>query len=148
AAVSDQVMLGCLLNLSAVLTALRGREDWTRLDLQLICSGTDGAPALEDAYVAGLISAVLPGPRSDAALICEAVARAYPTPVEALAASADAAILRGARLEADIAHCATVSRLDCVPTVVGTQVGVAIVAAGADGLAPALGASDRGTVSA
>jgi 2-phosphosulfolactate phosphatase len=132
AALADEVLLGCLLNLSAVLTGLRERGDPEGTEIQLVCSGTDGAPALEDAYVAGLISASLPGPRSDSALICEAVARAYPSPVEALAASADAVVLRAAGLDADIEHCAAMSRLDCLPAVVGVGEGVAIAAAVGD----------------
>ena len=59
------------------------------------------------------------------------MARAFPTPLEALAASADAAALRAAGLTADIADCARESELDVVPAVVRTSGGVAIVA-GAD----------------
>ncbi|HEY0279389.1 MAG TPA: 2-phosphosulfolactate phosphatase [Solirubrobacterales bacterium] len=129
AAVAEEVLLGCLLNLAAVLSGLRERVDPMTDDVQLVCSGTDGAPALEDIYAAGLISAALPGPRSDSALVCEAAARAYPTPVEALAASADATVLRAAGLDADIAHCAAVSRLDCLPTVTDVAAGVATATA-------------------
>ncbi len=132
AALADEVLLGCLLNLAAVLVGLRERVDPEAAEIQLVCSGTDGAPALEDAYVAGLISSSLPGPRSDSALICEAVARTYASPVEALAASADAVVLRAAGLDADIGHCAAISRLDVLPTVVDVRDGVAIATAVGD----------------
>ncbi len=127
AAVAEEVLLGCLLNLGAVLAGLHERVDPERAKIQLVCSGTDGATALEDAYVAGLISAELRGPRSDSALLCEAVARAYASPVEALGASADARVLRANDLAADIDYCATISALDCLPTTVATRSGVSTV---------------------
>jgi 2-phosphosulfolactate phosphatase len=127
AACAPTVLLACLLNLDAVVM----EQDRRGADLQIVCSGTDGAVALEDVYVAGRLIARLRGPRTDAALVAEAVARAFPTPLEALAASADAAALRAAGLTADIADCARESELDVVPAVVRTSGGVAIVA-GAD----------------
>jgi len=111
-----------------VVIDLLQREDRRVADMQIVCSPTDGAVALEDVYVAGRLIARLCGPRTDAALVAEAVARAFPTPLEALAASDDAAALRAAGLTADIADCARESELDVVPTVVSTSAGVAIVA--------------------
>jgi 2-phosphosulfolactate phosphatase len=119
------VFLACLLNLDAVVLELLRRED---ADLQIVCSGTDGEVALEDVYVAGRVIARLRGRRTDAALVAEAVARSFPTPLEALATSADAAVLRAAGMTADIADCARESMLDVVPAVVRTSAGVAIVA--------------------
>jgi phosphosulfolactate phosphohydrolase-like enzyme len=121
------VLLACLLNLDAVIEALRTAGGNGVSDVQIVCSGTDGAAALEDVYVAGRVSAALNGPRSDAALVAEAVARGYPTPLEALAASADARVLRAAGLEHDIVHCALESRLDVVPRVLAAADGVAAV---------------------
>ena len=46
------VLIACLLNLEAVLQRLRATDG----DIQIICSGTDGGVALEDAYVAGRLS--------------------------------------------------------------------------------------------
>ena len=57
------VLLACLLNLDAVVAVLQGA------DVQIVCAGTDGAVALEDVYVAGRISARLPGRRTDAARV-------------------------------------------------------------------------------
>jgi 2-phosphosulfolactate phosphatase len=127
AACAPTVVLACLLNLDAVIMDLLGREDSDGADLLIVCSGTDGAVALEDVYVAGRLAVRLSGPRTDAALVAEAVARAFPTPLQALAASADAAALRAVGLTADIADCARESELDVVPTVVRTSAGVAIV---------------------
>jgi 2-phosphosulfolactate phosphatase len=127
-ACAPTVLLACLLNLDAVVMQLLGREDPHEPDLQIVCSGTDGAVALEDVYVAGRLIARLRGARTDAALVAQAVARAFPTPLDALAASADAAALRAAGLTADIADCARESQLDVLPAVVGTSGGIAIVA--------------------
>jgi 2-phosphosulfolactate phosphatase len=124
-----QVLLGCLLNLAAVIEALLrggGRADQ---DTLIVCSGTDGAVALEDAYVAGRLSAALRGRRTDAALVAEGVARAFRIPHDALAASADARVLAAAGLADDIAYCSLESQLDLVPVVVATSAGVAGVAA-------------------
>ena len=127
AACAPTVLLACLLNLDAVILELRRREDPYGPDLLIVCSGTDGAVALEDVYVAGRLAVRLPGPRTDAARVAEAVVRAFPTPLQALAASADAAALRAVGLTADIADCARESELDVVPTVLRTSAGVAIV---------------------
>jgi 2-phosphosulfolactate phosphatase len=122
---APQVLLACLLNLNAVCGALEMRPD---LNVQIVCSGTDGAVALEDVYVAGRLSAALLGARTDAALVAEAVARAYASPLDALDASADARVLRESGLSADIAYCALESELDVVPVVIATAAGVAVVA--------------------
>ena len=121
---ASHVVLACLLNLDAVTRNLRSRGPG---DLQVVCSGTDGAAALEDVYVAGRLCAGLPGERTDAALVAEAVARAFPTAFDALAASQDAERLRAVGLGADIAACAVESVLDIVPTVIAARAGVATV---------------------
>lgn len=129
AGLAAEVLLACLLNFEAVLAELGRRDPGTR-ELQLVCSGTDGAVALEDVYVAGRLSARLPGPKTDAALVAEAVARAFPTSVRALGAGADARVLRAAGLGDDIADCARESQLDLVPRVSSADAGVAVVVAG------------------
>jgi phosphosulfolactate phosphohydrolase-like enzyme len=108
-------------------SALLENSDLGSLGLQIVCSGTDGAVALEDVYGAGRLSALLPGPRTDAALVAEAVARSYGPPFEALARSADAAVLYAAGLWHDIAYCALESTIDAVPRVLTAGDGVAVV---------------------
>lgn len=120
------VLLACLLNLDAVGCALLEAD---AADIQIACSGTDGAIALEDVYVAGRVSAGLPGPRTDAALVAEGVARAFEAPLHALGAGADAAVLRQAGLAEDIEYCARASELDVVGVVTAIWPGVAAVAA-------------------
>jgi phosphosulfolactate phosphohydrolase-like enzyme len=122
------VLLGSLLNLDAVIAYVRERTGVGGSAIQLACAGTDGAPAIEDVYVAGAISAELPGPRTDAALIAEAVRAGYAAPLPALAAGANARVLRDCRLSDDIGYCALTSELDCVPVVVAAAADVAIVA--------------------
>jgi 2-phosphosulfolactate phosphatase len=124
---ADAVLVGCLLNLDAVIAALDGGGD-----VQVVCSGTDGAAALEDTYVAGRICERLDGPRTDAARIAEAVARAYPSAVDALSAGAGARALEAAGLSDDIAFCAREGVLDIVPRVTQIERGAAMLEASID----------------
>ena len=120
---AEVVLVACLLNLDAVVGALDGAED-----VQVVCSGTDGAAALEDVYLAGRICQRLEGPRTDAAGIAQAVARAYPSAVEALSASEDARALQAAGLADDIAFCAREGVLDVVPRVTAVNGDGAMIA--------------------
>ena len=76
----EEVVLGSLLNLDAVAKAARERGE----DVVVICSGFKGAFALDDAYCAGRIVALLDATRSDAAIAAELVARSFSTALEAL----------------------------------------------------------------
>ena len=122
---ADEVLLGSLLNLDAVMEALDGGADIT-----FVCSGTDGRFALEDAYAAGRMLARVPGERSDAARAAQCVASCYETPLDALGASADATALRETGQEEDIDWCARESVLAVVPRVTGVDEGVAFVSPG------------------
>jgi phosphosulfolactate phosphohydrolase-like enzyme len=96
----------------------------------IICSGTNGRPALEDVYVAGRLVAALGRVPSDAARVAERVASGYGAPLEPLAASEDATQLRATGQERDIAWCARESVLDVVPEVWSIEAGVAILRPG------------------
>lgn len=122
AMLADTVLLACLRNLDAVLSRLLAVG--ADADVQLVCAGTDGAPAIEDAYVAGRLCAALPGARSDAARIAEAVAAAQDARA-ALGAGANAAVLRRIGAWDDVAFCAAESQTDTVPTVVSWETGCA-----------------------
>jgi 2-phosphosulfolactate phosphatase len=119
---AERVLVACLLNLRAVLAAIPAGADVT-----IICSGTNGRPALEDVYVAGRLVAALGGVPSDAARVAERVASGYGTPLEPLAASEDAARLRTTGQEPDIAWCARESVLRVVPEVRSVEDAVAVV---------------------
>jgi 2-phosphosulfolactate phosphatase len=128
---SPRVLLACMLNLEAVrrtLCHLATREDRR---LQIVCAGTEGEIALEDVYVAGRLSASLPGRRGDSARVAEAVAGSLGAPLQALGAGAGAAALRAAGLEDEIADCARESRLDVVPRLGDCGPGWALLVAGA-----------------
>lgn len=118
---SKEVILASLLNLDAVVAALAGD------DVLIVCSGTDGRVALEDAYLAGRLSERLGGERTDSALVAESVARGYPDAQSAVSASAHADTLREVGLEEDIDWCARESVVACVPRVSEVRDGVASV---------------------
>jgi 2-phosphosulfolactate phosphatase len=119
---AERVLVGCLLNLRAVLAAVSTDER-----VAIICSGTNGRPALEDVYVAGRLVAALGGVPSDAARVAERVASGYGSPLEPLAASEDAAQLRATGQERDIAWCARESVLEVVPEVWCIEDGASVV---------------------
>ena len=107
AALSEEVLLGSLLNLEAVATAARERGE----DVTVVCAGFQGQFALDDAYCAGRIVQLLNGEPSDSAKAAEAIARAWPDAHEALLART----YGPPGLEEDIAFCARVGILDVVP---------------------------------
>jgi 2-phosphosulfolactate phosphatase len=124
---ADRVLLACVLNLEAVVNALLEGKDPAVSIVQIVCSGTDGLIALEDVYLAGRISAVLPGPRTDAAVLAERVAMGFTNAREALGASAHARTLTAAGLAADVAYCSRESKLEIVPDVLSVDLGVASI---------------------
>ncbi len=103
------VLLGSLLNLGAVAGAAAGR------DTAIVCSGFQGAFALDDAYCAGRIVERLgvrnAAERSDAAIAASLIADAYPDALAGLRART----YGPPGLDADIEYCAQVDLLDVVP---------------------------------
>ena len=127
---AQQVLIGSLLNLRALAAAIPSGRD-----VAIMCAGTDGRFALEDAYVAGRIVALLAGMRSDGAHAAERLAGAYGSSLGALAGSANAGVLRDTGQEGDIAYCAQESVSQVVPQVVGggPEAGVAVLVEASDG---------------
>ncbi|HZO95925.1 MAG TPA: 2-phosphosulfolactate phosphatase [Gaiellaceae bacterium] len=103
----DVVLLGSLLNLTAVAAKARASGD----DVAIVCSGFKGSFALDDAYCAGRLVGALGADGSDAALAAEVIARAWPNALDGL----NARTYGPPGLEADIAFCAQVDLLDVVP---------------------------------
>jgi 2-phosphosulfolactate phosphatase len=103
----DEVVLGSLLNLGAV--AERARE--LDVDTAIFCAGFKGAFALDDAYCAGRIVALLGAERSDAAIAAELVAGSFPDAHTALLART----YGPPGLEEDILFCSRESVLPVVP---------------------------------
>ena len=113
----EEVVLGSLLNLDAIVGAARRRGG----DVAILCAGFKGAFAFDDAYCAGRIVALLGGERTDAAVAAELLARAFPNAIDGL----NARTYGPPGLEADIEWCARESVLDVVPRLAGVVEGAA-----------------------
>jgi 2-phosphosulfolactate phosphatase len=122
ASTARDVLIGSLLNLAALVAHIP-----TDRDVTVVCAGTEGRFALEDAYVAGRIVQGLTADRTDAARAAEQLARTYDEPGQPLAVSANAAVLRATGQIADIAFCARESIAAVVPRVSAAVAQVAVV---------------------
>ena len=120
----DEVLIGSLLNLGAVVRAAAERGE----DVAVICAGYKGAFAFDDAYCAGRFVQALAGDRSDAAIAAGLIADAYPNPLDGI----NARTYGPPGLEEDIAFCARESVLDVVPRFAGMRGAAAEVVASAD----------------
>ena len=107
----DEVILGSLLNLSAVAEEVRSRGD----DVAILCAGFKGAFALDDAYCAGRIVALLGAEGTDAAIAAELLASSFPDAHTALLART----YGPPGLEEDILFCSRESVLPVVPRLAG-----------------------------
>jgi 2-phosphosulfolactate phosphatase len=107
----EHVLLGSLLNLEAVATEARERG----VDTAIFCAGFKGAFALDDAYCAGRIVALLGGERSDAAIAAELVAWSFSSALDAL----HARTYGPPGLEEDILFCSRESVVTAVPRFAG-----------------------------
>jgi len=103
----EEVLLGSLLNLDAVVRAVleRGRN------VVVVCAGFQAAFAIDDAYCAGRIVQLVDAERTDAAIAAELVARAFPDAWSGLTART----YGPPGLDEDIRFCAQESVLDVVP---------------------------------
>ena len=103
----EEVLLGSLLNLDAVVRAVleRGRN------VVVVCAGFQAAFAIDDAYCAGRIVQLVGAERTDAAIAAELVARAFPDAWSGLTART----YGPPGLDEDIRFCAQESVLDVVP---------------------------------
>jgi 2-phosphosulfolactate phosphatase len=107
----ERVLLGSILNLSAVAGAAGGE------DVVVVCAGFQGGFALDDAYCAGRIVQRVDGERTHAATAADLLARAFPTALDGL----EARTYGPPGLEEDIAYCAQEDRLDVVPVLTGME---------------------------
>ena len=102
-----EVVLGSLMNLEAVANHARGRGE----DVVVLCAGYTDAFAIDDAYCAGRIVALLEADRSDAAAAAAVIAERYTEAIDGI----NARTYGPPGLEEDIAWCSQVSVLDVVP---------------------------------
>jgi 2-phosphosulfolactate phosphatase len=107
----DRVLLGSLLNLSAVAAAVASD------DVAVVCAGFQGGFALDDVYCAGRIVQLLGGERTHAAAAAELVVQAFPSALDAF----NARTYGPPGLEEDIAYCAQEDLLEVVPELAGVE---------------------------
>ena len=107
----ERVLLGSLLNLSAV-AAAAGSDD-----VVVVCAGFQGGFALDDVYCAGRIVQHLEGERTHAATGAELLTRAFSSGLDGL----NARTYGPPGLEDDIAYCAQEDLLDVVPELTGVE---------------------------
>jgi 2-phosphosulfolactate phosphatase len=107
----ERVLLGSLLNLSAVAQAV-GTSD-----VVVVCAGFQGGFALDDVYCAGRIVRLLDGEWTHAAKAAELLTRAFGSALDGLNARA----YGPPGLEEDIAYCAREDVLDAVPELTGME---------------------------
>jgi 2-phosphosulfolactate phosphatase len=119
----ERVLIASLLNLSAVVEATRAHGD----DVLVVCAGVQGAPNLDDTYVAGRIAQVLGCERTDAAEAAARLVTTWSGAEEAFRASRSGRNLveNAPDLEPDLLFCARESVLDLVPALVELRDGVA-----------------------
>jgi len=115
AASCETVLVASLLNLDAVVGAVRASG---AVEVALLCAGVEGTFAIDDAYVAGVLAALLGGDPDDAALAAIRLAAAFATDEAGIAGGQSAENIRRAGLDDDIPWCARRSVLDVVPRVV------------------------------
>jgi 2-phosphosulfolactate phosphatase len=107
ASTSEVVLLGCLLNLDAVTAAAREPGE----NVTVVCAGYQGGFAIDDAYTAGRIVALLEGEPADAAVASAAIAHAYPSAWEGI----NARTYGPPGLEDDLRWCTQENTLTIVP---------------------------------
>jgi 2-phosphosulfolactate phosphatase len=116
AARCETVLVGSLLNLDAVVAAVR---ESGAPDVAFLCAGVEGSFALDDAYVAGVFVGAIGGDPDDAAVAAARLAGAFATDEEGIGGGASAANIRRVGLDDDIPWCARRNLLDVLPRVVG-----------------------------
>jgi 2-phosphosulfolactate phosphatase len=107
AASCGEVVIGSLLNLDAVAGFARERGE----DVVVLCAGYKDAFAIDDAYCAGRILALLEGDRTDAAVASVVIAERYPEAIDGI----NARTYGPPGLEEDIAWVSQVNAVGVVP---------------------------------
>jgi 2-phosphosulfolactate phosphatase len=115
AARCETVFVGSLLNLDAVVAAVRatGADE-----VAVLSAGVDGAFAIDDVYVAGRIAEGIGGEPHESASAAIRLANTFATAEDGIGGGSSAANIRRVGLTEDIAYCAQESLLDIAPRVV------------------------------
>jgi 2-phosphosulfolactate phosphatase len=115
AARCDAVFVASLLNLDAIVAAVRA----TGVDeVAVLCAGVEGTFAVDDAYVAGVLTRALGGTPDDAAAAAMRLADTFASDEEGIGGGQSAANIRRVGLDEDIPWCAQRNLVDVVPRVV------------------------------
>jgi 2-phosphosulfolactate phosphatase len=122
----ERVLIASLLNLAAVVEHARSRGE----DVLVVCAGVQGAPNLDDTFVAGRIAELLGWERTDSAEAAARLVSTWSGAEEAFRASKSGRNLleNAPELEPDIPFCARESVLDVVPRLVAMRDGSAEIA--------------------
>ena len=123
----ERVLIASLLNLSAVVEAVRSYGD----DALVVCAGVQNTANVDDTFVAGRIVERLGWERTDSAEIAARLAGTWSGAEEAFRASKSGRNLveNAPELEPDIPFCARESILDVVPRLVAMRDGAAEISA-------------------
>ena len=126
AARCETVFVGSLLNLNAVVAAVRatGAEE-----VAILSAGVSGAFAIDDVYVAGRIAEAVGGEPHESALAAIRLAHTYASAEDGIGGGQSAENIRFVGLSEDIPFCAQESLLDLAPRVVeqtGSSVQIAL----------------------
>jgi 2-phosphosulfolactate phosphatase len=121
----ERVLVGSLLNLSAVAVAAREADE-----VVVMCAGVLGELTMDDAYCAGRIAEAIGGEHHDSAAVAIRLAQSFDGSLEGLSASQSARNLHRSGLQADIDDCARESVLEVVPSLARLVDGAAEVVAG------------------
>jgi 2-phosphosulfolactate phosphatase len=115
AARCDTVLVGSLVNLDAVVAAVRasGVED-----VAVLSAGVEGAFAIDDVYVAGRIAEGIGGEPDESASAAIRLAKTFASAEDGIGGGSSAANIRRVGLTEDIAWCAQESLLDIAPRIV------------------------------
>ena len=116
AARCDSVIVGSLLNLDAVVAAVKSSG---ASEVALLCAGVEGRFAIDDAYVAGVLAGEIGGEPDDSALAAIRLAGSFASDEEGIGGGVSAENIRRVGLVDDIPWSAQRSLLDIVPRVVG-----------------------------
>jgi 2-phosphosulfolactate phosphatase len=129
---APEVLIGGLVNLTACASAAARVARGAGGDVLVQCAGVRGNFTMDDAYTAGRYVSELSvwlaeWERTDAARAAEAIAAAFPSAGDGLAASWSARNLRAADLYDDVRVCAREGALDVVGRVADVDAGVALI---------------------
>ncbi|NLI40140.1 MAG: 2-phosphosulfolactate phosphatase [Caldisericales bacterium] len=121
---SETVLVGSIINMTAVCEEIARLVRQTGKDIAMLCSGVDGNPVIDDLYAAGAIinKSIMTGKirgfdLDDASRVAKMVHGGFSRPLDALLASESGRNLTALGFSSDIALCAKQDLMNFVPKV-------------------------------